>query len=210
MVKMSRELFKYITVEGVIGAGKTSLATLLSQWYGAHLVLEEFEANPFLEDFYKDPRSYAFQTQIFFLLSRFRQQEHLLQYDLFHPKIISDYMFQKDRIFATTNLNSAEMKLYDGLAHIMEQQIAKPDFVIYLHCSTGRLMHNIRKRNRKMEQDMDEKYIGELNKLYDNFFSGYTTAPVITIDMDDLDFVGKKEDFSSILNRISNHVKEKA
>jgi len=123
--------FKYITVEGVIGAGKTSLAKKLSSWYGAHLVLEEFEANPFLENFYADKTGYAFQTQIFFLLSRFRQQEQLRQYDLFHSKVVSDYMFQKDRIFATMNLSNAEMKLYDGLAKIMEQELTTQDFVVY-------------------------------------------------------------------------------
>ena len=162
---MTRAQFKYITVEGVIGAGKTSLARKLSDWFGAYLVCEEFEKNPFLADFYKDQRNYAFQTQIFFLLSRFRQQEQLRQYDLFHTKIISDYMFQKDRIFATMNLSEAEMKLYDGLARIMEQQIAVPDYIIYLKSSTRRLMHNIHNRNREIEKNISEEYINALNKL---------------------------------------------
>ncbi len=200
---MPRTQFKYITVEGVIGAGKTSLARKLSDWYGAHLVLEEFETNPFLEDFYKDRRRYAFQTQIFFLLSRFRQQEELRQYDLFHDRIVSDYMFQKDRIFASINLNEAEMKLYDGLARIMEQQIAIPDFVIYLKASTPRLMANIRKRGRAFEKNMDEQYIDNLNRLYNDFFSRFTFAPVITVDMARLDFIANEDDFMKIIGHIN-------
>jgi deoxyadenosine/deoxycytidine kinase len=200
---MSRTKFKYITVEGVIGAGKTSLAKKLCEWYGAHLVLEEFENNPFLADFYKDQRRYAFQTQIFFLLSRFRQQQQLRQYDLFHSKIVSDYMFQKDRIFATTNLTEAEMKLYDGLARIMEQQIAIPDFVIYLKASTSRLMENIRIRSRDIEKEMSEEYIGNLNNLYDSFFTHFRLTPVVTISMDEIDFVNSDADFQKIIQLIS-------
>jgi deoxyguanosine kinase len=200
---MNRSNFKYIAIEGVIGAGKTSLATKLSEWFGAHPVLEEFETNPFLEDFYTDQRRYAFQTQIFFLLSRFRQQEQLRQYDLFQSKIISDYIFQKDRIFATTNLLEAEMKLYDGLARIMEQQIAIPDFVIYLKTSTQQLMANIHKRKRDIEKDISEEYINTLNELYDSFFVHYTKTPLITIHMDEVDFINSKKDFQDIINCIS-------
>jgi deoxyadenosine/deoxycytidine kinase len=200
---MQRTPFKYIAIEGVIGAGKTSLAQKLADWYGAHPVMEEFETNPFLGDFYTDRKRYAFQTQIFFLLSRFRQQGQLRQYDLFHSKIISDYMFQKDRIFATTNLSDAEMKLYDGLAHIMEQQIAIPDFVIYLKTSTARLMANIRKRNRDFEKEMSEEYINTLNNLYDSFFVHYKKTPVITIHMDEKDFINSDKDFKEIIKRIS-------
>lgn len=200
---MSRARFKYITVEGVIGAGKTSLATKLSEWYGAHIVCEEFEKNPFLEDFYKDKDGFAFQTQIFFLLSRYRQQEQLRQYDLFQSKIISDYMFNKDRIFATMNLGSAEMKLYDGLAKIMEQQIAIPDFVIYLKSSTERLMYNIRKRNREIESTMPEDYIDDLNNAYNSFFVNYKQTPLIVINMEDFDFINSKKDFKEIIKLIN-------
>lgn len=202
---MQRTNFKYIAIEGVIGAGKTSLATKLSDWYGAHPVLEEFETNPFLEGFYTDRRRYAFQTQIFFLLNRFRQQQQLRQYDLFHSKIISDYMFQKDRIFATTNLSEAEMKLYDGLAHIMEQQIAIPDFVIYLKTSTPKLMANIRKRKRDFEKDISEEYIGDLNRLYDSFFAHYEKTPLVVIHMDDVDFINSEKDFKEITRQVAQH-----
>ncbi|MCB0284076.1 MAG: deoxynucleoside kinase [Calditrichaeota bacterium] len=205
----SRTNFKYISIEGVIGAGKTSLAKKLCEWYGAHLVLEEFENNPFLADFYKDRRRYAFQTQIFFLLSRFRQQQELRQYDLFHSRIISDYIFQKDRIFATMNLDEAEMKLYDGLARIMEQQIAVPDFIIYLQASTTRLMSNIHKRNRDYERDMSESYIDELNKLYDSFFAHYNKTALITIHTDDMDFINNESDFKKIIAKISDQTQKR-
>ena len=199
---MPRADFKYIAVEGVIGAGKTTLALQLSEWFGAYFVKEEFEANPFLGNFYKDIKNYAFQTQIFFLLSRFKQQKQLRQYDLFHLKIISDYIFQKDRIFATLNLSNAEMKLYDGLAKIMEQEIAVPDFIIYLKSSTKRLMKNIKKRNREFESDITESYISSLNGMYDSFFAQYTTCPVLTLNMEDYDFVNSKEDFNKIVQLI--------
>ena len=201
---MSRADFKYIAVEGVIGAGKTTLALQLSEWFGAYFVKEEFETNPFLENFYKDIKNYAFQTQIFFLLSRFKQQKQLMQYDLFHLKIISDYIFQKDRVFATLNLNDAEMKLYDGLAKIMEQEIAVPDFVIYLKSSTKRLMKNIRKRGRDYEDDISEEYINSLNEMYNAFFSQYTKTRVITLNMEEYDFVNSKEDFDKIIQIITN------
>jgi deoxyadenosine/deoxycytidine kinase len=114
---------KYITIEGVIGAGKTSLAVQLRKTLGGTLILEEFEENPFLSDFYKDPEHFAFQTQIFFLLSRYRQQEKINQYDLFHERIITDYMFNKDRIFATLNLNEKEMALYNMVAQVLEKKL---------------------------------------------------------------------------------------
>ena len=199
---MARAEFKYIAVEGVIGAGKTTLALQLSEWFGAYFVKEEFEANPFLGDFYKDIKNYAFQTQIFFLLSRFKQQKQLRQYDLFHLKIISDYIFQKDRIFATLNLSVSEMKLYDGLAKVMEQEIAVPDFIIYLKCSTKRLMKNIKKRNRDFEGEITESYISSLNEMYDSFFAQHTACPVLTLNMEDYDFVNSKEDFNKIVQLI--------
>ena len=143
---------KYIAIEGVIGAGKTSLTARLCQTLGARAIYEEFEKNPFLEDFYDDPEHYAFQTQIFFLLGRFQQQQNLRQHDLFQQTIVSDYTFAKDRIFATLNLNEKEMKLYDNLAKIMEKDIIKPDLIIYLQSSTSHLMDFIRKRARKLEK----------------------------------------------------------
>ena len=173
---MSLVNLRYIAVEGVIGAGKTTLTDMLSKTIGSSIILEEFEQNPFLEEFYEDPRRYAFQTQIFFLLSRFRQVQELRQVDLFHQKIVSDYMFEKDRIFATLNLAEKEMKLYDGIARLMEKEIPSPDLVIYLQASTKRLMDNIHKRARTYEKNMDPEYISALNELYNKFFFHYNKA----------------------------------
>jgi deoxyguanosine kinase len=195
----------YIAIEGVIGAGKTSLAHPLQQQLGGRLVVEEFEENPFLEDFYRDPEHYAFQTQIFFLLSRYRQQEQIMQYDLFEKRIISDYMFVKDRIFATLNLNEKEMALYNMLARILEKQIIKPDLAIYLKASTKKLMQNIRKRNRPYERYIKEDYIDALNKLYEEFFWNYSATPLLIINTENLDFVNNQNHFSQILVEISKH-----
>ncbi len=206
---MNRTLFRYLAIEGVIGAGKTSLAEKLSEWYGAYLIREIFEENPFLADFYKDRQRFAFQTQIFFLISRFKQQESLRQYDLFHNKIISDYIFQKDRIFATLNLSEAEMKLYDSIARLMEKQIVKPDFIIYLKCSTERLMFNIYKRGREIEKDMDENYIDQLNRLYNNFFQYYESTNLIVLDTEKIDFIENEADFKNIVELINTKTNRK-
>ncbi|UCF63599.1 MAG: deoxynucleoside kinase [bacterium] len=195
----------YIAIEGVIGAGKTSLAHPLLQKLGGRLVLEEFEENPFLEDFYQDPEHYAFQTQIFFLLSRYRQQEQIMQYDLFEKKIIADYMFVKDRIFATLNLNEKEMTLYNMLARILEKRIVKPDLAIYLKASTKKLMHNIRKRNRPYERQIKEDYIDALNNLYEEFFWNYSSTPLLIINTENLDFVNNENHLNQILVEISRH-----
>lgn len=195
----------YIAIEGVIGAGKTSLAHPLLQKLGGRLVLEEFEENPFLEDFYQDPEHYAFQTQIFFLLSRYRQQEQIMQYDLFEKKIIADYMFVKDRIFATLNLNEKEITLYNMLARILEKRIVKPDLAIYLKASTKKLMHNIRKRNRPYERQIKEDYIDALNNLYEEFFWNYSSTPLLIINTENLDFVNNENHLNQILVEISRH-----
>ena len=202
---MSLDSLKYIAIEGVIGAGKTTLADMLAKEIGAKTIMEEFEANPFLEDFYQDPSRYAFQVQMFFLLNRFQQQQKLIQADIFHQKIVSDYTFDKDRIFATLNLNDKEMKLYDGMAKIMEKEIVIPDLVIYLQSSTEHLMSNIRKRNRSYEKNISEDYIRGLNELYNTFFFNYQKSPLLVIKTDELDFKEAEEDFKDILVEINHH-----
>jgi deoxyguanosine kinase len=199
------EHLHYIAIEGVIGAGKTSLAHLLEQRMGGRIVLEEFEENPFLEDFYRDPEHYAFQTQIFFLLSRYRQQEQIMQYDLFERRIIADYMFVKDRIFATLNLNEKEMTLYNMLARILEKRIIKPDLAIYLKATTKKIMHNIRRRGRSYEKQIKEDYIEALNNLYEEFFWNYSATPLLIINSENLDFVNNENHLSQILVEISKH-----
>ena len=144
----------YIAIEGPIGVGKTSLANLMAKELGARLVLEEFEENPFLPDFYKDPERYSFQTQLFFLLQRYRQQQELRQVDMFQKLLVTDYMFVKDRLFASLNLNEKEMQLYDTVANLLERNIIKPDLVIYLQADTDTLIKNIAYRGREMETDI--------------------------------------------------------
>jgi deoxyguanosine kinase len=202
---MAIEELRYIAIEGVIGVGKTSLAARLTQTIGAKSVYEEFEKNPFLEDFYIDPEHFAFQTQIFFLLSRYQQQQNLHQQDLFQQCIISDYIFSKDRIFATLNLNDKEMKLYDALAKIMEKDITKADLVIYLQSSTKHLMEFIRKRGRNIEKNISEEYIHALNELYNKFFFHYSETPLLVINTDDIDFIHDESDYQDILYEINQH-----
>lgn len=199
----------YIAIEGVIGAGKTSLAMRLAKTLDGDLVLEEFEENPFLEEFYQDPERYAFQTQIFFLLSRFRQQEHLMQYDLFSQRVIADYMFFKDRIFATLNLNDKELVLYNQVARVLEKRIPKPDLAIYLRASTERLVQNIRNRNRPYEQNIQPDYIDALNRLYDEFFWNYFETPLLIINTNNVDFVHNEAHYQQILHEIARHRKGK-
>ncbi|RMI09533.1 MAG: deoxynucleoside kinase [Calditrichaeota bacterium] len=200
---------RYIAIEGVIGVGKTTLATQLAERLNARLILEEFEENPFLEDFYRDPERYAFPTQIFFLLSRFRQQEKIVQYDLFQRQLVADYMFYKDRIFATLNLNEKELSLYNMLANILEKRIVKPDLAIYLRSSTDRLMQNIARRGRSYEKNIHRDYIEALNRLYDEFFWNYEETPLLIINVENVDFVNNANHLERILVEISRHTKGK-
>jgi deoxyadenosine/deoxycytidine kinase len=192
----------YIAIEGVIGVGKTTLARMLSEHLGARLVLEKFEENPFLPDFYKDPEHYAFQTQIFFLLSRYRQQQELYQADLFHSHIVSDYIFEKDKIFAYLTLRDDELKLYESLLGAIEKTIPPPDLVIYLQSSTDRLMTNIKKRGREIEKNMSDDYIKELNEAYNYFFFRYKSTPLLIVKATDIDFVNNPEHFDDLLEQI--------
>jgi deoxyadenosine/deoxycytidine kinase len=202
---MALDDLRYIAIEGVIGAGKTSLTARLVQTLGAKAVYEEFEKNPFLEDFYSDPERYAFQTQLFFLMNRYQQQQQLRQHDLFQACYICDYLFAKDRIFATLNLNEKEMRLYDGIARLMEKDIVKADLVVYLQTSTNKLMDSIHHRKRKIEKTISEDYIQALNELYNNFFFHYTEAPLLVINTDEIDFVHNESDYKDILYEMNHH-----
>ena len=171
----------YIAIEGPIGVGKTSLAQLLSKELGARLVLEDFEDNPFLPDFYNDPERFGFQTQLFFLLQRYRQQQDLRQVDMFQKLLITDYMFVKDRLFASLNLGDKEMQLYDTVASLLERNIIRPDIVIYLQADTDVLMKNIEKRGRNMEKNVTWEYIDALNQVYTEYFFRYQDTPLVII-----------------------------
>ena len=195
-----------IAIEGPIGVGKTSLARLVAQHLDARLVLEEFEENPFLADFYRDPERFAFQTQLWFLLSRYRQQQELQQLDLFSPLLVTDYMFTKDRLFASLTLNDKEMALYDRVASLLERDVANPDLVVYLQSDTDRLMANVRRRSRSYEVNMDWKYLDALNQLYNEFFFRYDRGPLLIINANDLDFVNRPDDFEEIIALIREPV----
>jgi len=192
----------HIAIEGTIGVGKTSLAKILGQRLEAKLIIEEFEENPFLVKFYKDADRYAFQTQLFFLLSRYRQQQQLQQTDLFTKTLISDYMFIKDRLFAALNLNDDEMSLYNAVARILEKNVSSPDMVIFLQSDTDRLMNNIEIRGREYEKMIDWKYIDALNQMYNEYFFRYDASPLLIINTNDIDFVKNKNDLEEIIQFI--------
>jgi len=194
--------WRYIVVEGVIGVGKTSLSKLLATRTDGRLNLEVVEENPFLSKFYLDRSTYAFQTQIFFLLSRFRQQQTLFQNDLFSNTLISDYLFAKDRIFANLNLGDDELELYNQLATILEQRVRRPDLVIYLQARTEVLLQRINWRGRSFEQDMDAGYLDALNGAYSYFFHHYKDAPLLVVNTDHLDFVNVPRDFELLYDQI--------
>jgi deoxyguanosine kinase len=201
-LQVPRSEIRHVAIEGVIGAGKTTLANMLCERLGARLVLERFEENPFLPSFYEDPEHYAFQTQIFFLLSRYKQQQDLFQADLFHDFLISDYIFEKDKIFAYLTLADEELKLYETLLSAIERSVPTPDLVVYLQCSTERLMSNIRQRARKMEENISEEYIRDLNEAYNYFFFRYKATPLLIVKATDIDFVNNKNDFEDLLEQI--------
>jgi deoxyadenosine/deoxycytidine kinase len=201
-LQVPRSDIRHIAIEGVIGVGKTTFAQMLSERLGARLVLERFEENPFLPKFYEDPEHYAFQTQIFFLLSRYKQQQNLFQADLFHDFLISDYIFEKDKIFAYLTLADEELKLYETLLGAIERNIPTPDLVVYLQCSVERLMDNIRHRARKMEENISEDYIRDLNEAYNYYFFRYRATPLLIVKATDIDFVGNKDDFEDLLAQI--------
>ncbi len=193
---------KYIAIEGVIGAGKTSLAKKISDKLNAELILEQFEANPFLEKFYSDRKRYAFQTQMFFLINRFKQQEELNQENLFTEHIVSDYVFDKDRIFAYLNLNGEELKLYESIFPLLSRSLRKPDLVVFLQSSVDRLMFNIKKRSRKIERNLTRSYIEELSDAYTHFFFRYSNTPLLIVNSTEIDFVNNDQDFNELFKQI--------
>lgn len=194
--------FEYIAIEGVIGAGKTSLARLLAERHNAKLALEEFDDNPFLPRFYAERERYAFQTQLSFLASRFHQQKAILNKDLFHDLVISDYLFDKDRIFAMVNLGGDEMALYDKIFNIMNLKTPKADLVVFIQCTVERLLYNIELRNRDYELNIDPDYLEELNEAYNSFFYHYDRSPLMVINASEIDFVNNEEHLKYIEEQI--------
>ncbi len=193
----------YIVVEGPIGAGKTSLSRMLAEELQARLVLEVVEENPFLAPFYADPESYGFKVQVFFLLSRYKQLQDLNQGALFYPHTVSDYLFDKDFIFASINLRGAEWELYQDLYQQLRPKLSEPDLIVYLRASPNLLLKRIAKRARSFEQNMEASYLRRLGEAYDEYFSRHQGV-VYTIEAADYDFVENPDDREQLLNDILN------
>ena len=194
----------YVAIEGVIGVGKTTLARLLQPAFDAEILLEVFEENPFLSDFYSDRERYAFQTQIFFLLSRYHQQRRTVHEIVATGKnLFADYTFAKDALFAQINLKGDELDMYYKVHEALAEKIQKPDLLVYLQATTNTLMQRIAQRDRPYERQMERSYINQLNVAYDDFFSKpFDHTPVLIIDSNNLNVIQKPEDLKSIENRI--------
>ncbi len=192
----------YIAIEGVIGVGKTSLTKLLHKKIGGRLVLEKYMENPFLTRFYHDRDRYAFQTQIYFLLTRYKQLQKLHQLNLFEDYIVTDYIFEKDKIFAHLNLQDDELQLYDMLVPQLEKSLPQPDLVVYLQSSVDRLMENIKKRARDFESPITREYISDLNDGYNYFFFRYKGAPLLIVNATEIDFVKHEDHLDELVKEI--------
>lgn len=193
---------RYIAVEGPIGVGKSTLADMLAHHFRARLILERYEENPFLQTFYDDRRRTAFQTQLFFLLSRYRQQQELIHTDLFYESCISDYLFAKDRIFAEVNLTRDELKLYEEVASALDKTVPTPDVVIYLQGSVSLLQQNIKKRGRNFEKNMNREYLEQIVSAYNDFFFHYRDTRLVVASCDDFDFLRVPEHFQRLVQTI--------
>lgn len=191
---------RYIVVEGPIGVGKSSLTNILSERFQARRVMEVVEENPFLASFYTDRNKYAFQTQMFFLLSRFKQQQELFQQDLFASVTVSDYLFAKDRIFAALTLDPNELALYERVFDEIGPRVTKPDLVIYLQARLDVLLARIKKRAREFERRFDPDYLEGLCKAYNDFFFHYRDTPLLVVNTSEIDFVNNAEDLDNLIN----------
>jgi deoxyguanosine kinase len=196
---------RYIAVEGPIGAGKSTLSRILAEAFGARLISEDPDGNPFLAAFYKDPKRHALSTQLFFLLQRYSQQQDLLQGDLFSQGgVVSDYLFAKDRLFASLTLSADEMALYDRIYETLHPRVLKPDLVVYLQARTEVLMDRIHKRGRAVEKPVRSDYIQDVAEAYARYFFGYNDSPLLIVNASDIDFVSNEDDRRALLDVVAN------
>ncbi|MGY8766699.1 MAG: deoxynucleoside kinase [Nitrospinaceae bacterium] len=196
---------RFIAIEGCIGAGKTSLVNLLGKQFDAQVVRELDSENPFINKFYQDRDSFGFQTQVFFLLNRYKQYMGLSQRDLFSSVVLVDYLFHRDRLFASLNLKDQELKLYDQIYSLLSNKVPTPDLVIFLQASTDILRSRVEKRGREYEAFMDPNYLDSVNKLFNNYFFYYAETPLLVINTNEIDFVDKKCDLDELIIKINNH-----
>ncbi len=193
--------FRHIALEGPIGVGKTSLVEILAQRFEGVMVLEDI-SNPFLPAFYEGRAGAAFQVQVYFLLSRFQQQREIRQMNLFQSLVLADYTFPKDRIFAYLNLGDDDLKVYEKLYPVLEQEVVKPDLVIYMQASVPVLTERIAQRGRDYEADIDPGYLKRLSEAYSYFFFHYRETPLLVVNTDDIDFVNNPADLDALVQQI--------
>jgi len=194
----------FIVIEGPIGVGKTTLASRLAETYGCDLLLEGADENPFLSKFYDNPKSAAFPTQLFFLLQRAKQMQEMRQSDMFNPVRISDFLIEKDRLFAELTLNDDELNLYDQVYQQLTFDVPEPDLVIYLQAPVHILRDRINERGIDYEQQIESAYLERLTETYVSFFHHYTNAPLLVVNTEDCDFVNNKDDYEMLLQQINS------
>jgi deoxyguanosine kinase len=192
---------RHVAVDGPIGVGKTSLVELLARRFHGTKVLEDVD-NPFLPDFYKKKKGSAFQTQLFFLLSRYQQQQEIAQIDLFSTLVIADYHFPKDKIFACLNLDDSELLIYDKLYTLLSESVRKPDLVIYLQATLETCMRRIRKKTRALEKAVTPEYLAQLIEAYNYYFYHYEETPLLVVDTNEIDFVNRPADFEDLVTQV--------
>jgi deoxyadenosine/deoxycytidine kinase len=195
---------RYIAIEGPIGVGKSSLAKILAQKYASRLVKEEVAGNPFLERFYENPRKFAFQTQLFFLLSRYRQQRELAQGDLFEDGLVCDYILAKDKIFALINLEDDEISLYESIYKLLVSTLHKPDLVIYLQARPEVLLSRVRKRGIAYERNISLDYLRTLSDAYNEYFFHYNETPLLVVNTSEIDFVESPRDLEHLVREVKS------
>jgi deoxyadenosine/deoxycytidine kinase len=202
--RLGLPMHHYIVIEGPLGVGKTSLAMMVAEKLDGQALLEDVEENPFLVSFYQNPEKYAFQTQIFFLLRRYHLTSELAQIDLFNRVTVSDFLFDKDRVFARSNLGDQEYWLYEQLFQILRKRILAPDLVIFLQARTEVLSERIQRRNTKYERSISYKYLDKINQAFNEYFFHYSDSPLLVVNASEIDFVHNPEDFEDLMDHIQN------